>query len=78
MSQRDYYLLYCGRLQYHYLESFEFYHFSECVFLTPQGNKFQDFFSSKTHYLRRVPIFLTCRRQYLLLYPGNFKNYFGS
>ncbi len=43
MSQRDYYLLYCGRLQYHYLESFEFYHFSECVFLTPQGNKFQDF-----------------------------------
>ena len=43
MSSKDYYLLYCGELQYYYLESSEFYCFFECVFLTPNGHKFHDF-----------------------------------
>ena len=43
MSPKDYYLLYCGGLQYYYLESSEFYCFFECVFLTPKGHKFHDF-----------------------------------
>ena len=43
MSPKDYYLLYCGGLEYYYLENSEFYHFFECVFVTPKGHKFHNF-----------------------------------
>ncbi len=43
MSPKDHYLLYCWGLQYYYLESSEFYHFFEHVFLAPKGNKFHGF-----------------------------------
>ncbi len=42
MSPKDHYLLYCGGLQYHYLENPGFYHLFQCVILTPKGNKFHD------------------------------------
>ncbi len=47
MSPKDHYLLYCGGLQNYYLECSEFYYFFECVFLTPEGNKFHDFSVAK-------------------------------